>query len=154
MHVKKKYSYIGFLKNKTEENERKYAKFKNKLTSILKDCKIDYYANLLIRYKNNIRQIWEILNTITKGDKNEHSAPAEFFICKGNEINKKEVANGLNNFFVNIGQELASYILSNNNATINRFPGNRNGKSIFLSYICEEEVLRVIDHLNHKTSAD
>ena len=70
MHVKKKHLYIGFLKNKTEENERKYKKYKNKLTAIFKYCKKVYYANLLIRYKNNIKQIWKILNTITKGDKN------------------------------------------------------------------------------------
>ena len=77
-----------------------------------------------------------------------------FFICKGNYINKKEVANELNNFFVNIGQELASNIQSNNNATVNRFLGNRNDKSFFLSYICEEEVLHVVDHLSNKTSTD
>ena len=55
---------------------------KNKLTAILKYCKNDYYANLLITYKYNIKQIWKILNTITNGDKNEHSTIAEFFICK------------------------------------------------------------------------
>ena len=75
--------YIGFLKNKTEENERKYLK-KKKLAAILKYCKKDYYANLLIKHKNNIRQIWKILNTMTKGNKNEHSTSAEFLICKGN----------------------------------------------------------------------
>ena len=85
----KKHICIGCLKNKTEENERKHKKYKIKLTAILKYCKKDYYANLLIKYKNNIKQIWKILNTITKGDKNEHSTPAEFLICKGNEINKK-----------------------------------------------------------------
>ena len=69
---------------KTEENEKKYRKYKNKLTTILKYCKKDFYAKLLIKYKNNIKQIWKILCTITKGDKNEHSTPAEFLICKGN----------------------------------------------------------------------
>ena len=97
----------------------------------MKYCKKDYYANILTKHKNNIKLIWKILNTITKGDKNEHSTPVEFLICKGNEINKKEVANELNNFNVNIGQELASNIQSNNNATVNRFIGNRNDKSIF-----------------------
>ena len=83
---KKKHLYIGFLKNKTEENERRY---KNKLTAILKYCKKDYYANFLTKHKNNITQIWKTLNTITKGNKNEYSTTAEFPICIGNEINKK-----------------------------------------------------------------
>ena len=65
-------------------------------------------------------------------------------------MNKKEVANELNNFIVNIGLELASNIHSNNNATANRFHGNRNDKSLFFSYICEEEVLHVVDHLSNK----
>ena len=118
----------------------------------MKYCKNDYYANLLIKHRSNIKQILKILNTITKGDKNEHSTPAEFLICKGNEINKKEVANELNNFFVNIGHELAGNIHSNNNATVIRFLGSRNDKSFFFSYICEEEVLDVIDHLSNKAS--
>ena len=106
-----------------------------------------------IKQKNNIKQIWKILNTITTGGHNEHSTPAECLICKGNELNKKcNVANELNNFFVNIGQELASNIQCNNNATVNRFLGNRNDKSLFFTYICEEEVLHVVDHLSNKTS--
>ena len=49
---------------------------------------------------------------------------------------------------------MASNIHSNNNATVNRFLGNRNDKSFLLSYICEEEVLHVVDHLSNKTSTD
>ena len=108
----------------------------------------------MIKHKNNIKPIWKILNTIIKGDKNEHSTPAEFLICKGNETNRKEVANELNNFFVNIGQELASNIQSNNNATVNRFLGNINDKSFFFSYICEKYILHAVDHLSNKTSTD
>ena len=58
---------------------------------------------------------------------------------------------------------MASNIQSNNNPTVNRFLGNRNDKSLFFSYICEEEVLRrfvlcrlryVVDHLSNETSTD
>ena len=43
---------------------------------------------------------------------------------------------------------------SSNNALINKFLGNRNGKSFFSCYKCEEEVLHVVDHLRNKTSTD
>ena len=49
---------------------------------------------------------------------------------------------------------MASNIQGNNNATVNRFLGNINDKSFFFSYICEEEVLHVVDHLINKTSYD
>ena len=49
---------------------------------------------------------------------------------------------------------MASKIQSNNNATVSRFLGNKNDKSFFFSYICEEEVLHVIDHVSNKTSTD
>ena len=32
--------------------------------------------------------------------------------------------------------------------------GNRNDKSFFFSYISEEEILHVVDHLSNKTSTD
>ena len=73
-----------------------------------------------------------------------------FLFAREMKLTKKQVANELNNFLVNIGQELASNIHSNYNAAVNRFLGNRNGKSFLFSYICEEEVLHVVDHLSNK----
>ena len=49
---------------------------------------------------------------------------------------------------------MASNIQGNNNATFNRFLGNRNDKSFFFSYICEEEVFHVVNHLGNKTSTN
>ena len=49
---------------------------------------------------------------------------------------------------------MASNIHSSNNATVNRFPGNGNVKSLFFSYICEEDVLHVFHFQSNKTSTD
>ena len=43
MPAKKKYLYIKFLTNKTEDNEKRKKMHKNKLTAIFKYCKKNYY---------------------------------------------------------------------------------------------------------------
>ena len=49
---------------------------------------------------------------------------------------------------------MASNIHSNNNSTVNGFHGNRNGKSFFFSYVREEDVHHVVDHLGNKTETN
>lgn len=58
--------YREFLKNRTEQAENKYKIYKNKLTTILRISKQEYYSKLLDRNKSNIKSIWNILNVIRK----------------------------------------------------------------------------------------
>jgi len=53
---KKKLLYKEFLKRRTMESEQKYKLYKNKLTKIIRCCKVDYYSNLLEDNKNNIKK--------------------------------------------------------------------------------------------------
>lgn len=57
---KKNTLYREFLKNRTEQVENKYKKYKNKLTTILRISKQEYYSKLLDRNKSNIKSIWNI----------------------------------------------------------------------------------------------
>ena len=63
---KKNNLYRIFIKVKTEESERKYKRYKNKLTRILRSCKKDYYCKKLEVNINNIKGIWNLLNSIIK----------------------------------------------------------------------------------------
>ena len=66
--IKKKCSYIKFLKN--GQNEQNYTKYKNKLSSILRFSKKDYYSRLLTMYYNNNKQTWKIINDTINHRKN------------------------------------------------------------------------------------
>ena len=88
----------------------KYRSYRNKLTSILRKIEKQYYNQLLIEQKGNVKNIWKILNTIIRKPKNSHNYP-DAFVDKGNFItDKNEMVNKFNEYFVDVGIELANNI--------------------------------------------
>ena len=85
----------------------KYKIYKNKLTNILRYCEREYYNKSLELHKKDIKRTWKILNEVINKRCKSNSFSTNF-IEDGIEItNKQEIAEGFNNFFVNIGPELA-----------------------------------------------
>ena len=87
-----------------------YKSYRNKLTSILRKSEKQYYNQLLIEQKGNVKNIWKILNTIIRKPRNSHNY-SDAFVDKGNFItDKNEMVNKFNEYFVNVGIELANNI--------------------------------------------
>ncbi|XP_060771169.1 uncharacterized protein LOC132882014 [Neoarius graeffei] len=97
---KKNTLYREFIKLRTKEAENKY---KNKLTSIIRRCRKDYYGKLIDNSKNNIKGIWNILNSIIKDGSGQIYYPKYFNDKDIENYNMDVVANSFNNFFVNVG---------------------------------------------------
>ena len=68
------------------------------------------------------------------------------------------IANGSNNCFVDIGQNLIGQNLAKNietpseNVTVDNFIGNRNNQSIFLSSVEESEIINIVNNWKNKKS--
>lgn len=149
---KKNNLYKQFLKYRTNEAELKYKKYKNKLTSILRENKKEYYTKLLNSKRNDIKGIWNVLNMVIGRASNSSCYP-EYFVDSDKTIrDKEEIAKGFNNFFSNIGPELAKNIPIDDGAVDKLV--DVNPKSFFVSPVCEEEVWGVIKTCNNKTSCD
>ena len=141
------------MKNRTPDSENKYKKYKNKLTNILRNCEKDYYSQILENHKNNIKETWKVLNSIVnKTYKNCKKCPTTFFE-NGDKLTGKNIADGFNNFFTNIGPELASAIPSQCN-TINSYLGKREIHSMFLRSTNELEIMEIVRNFKSKTSVD
>ena len=54
---KKKKQYSNFVRNRSTHNEKKYNKYKNRLTKTLRNCEKSYYSDLLNKYKNNAKKL-------------------------------------------------------------------------------------------------
>ena len=86
--------------------------------------------------------------------KNSSDIPEEF-VCNGNKvINSKDIANGFNDFFVNIGPKLANKIEKPNNACIYDYMGSKNCNTIFLEVVTSQELGTIVNKLKNKTSFD
>ena len=90
--------YKKFLQNRTDTVEMKYKAYKNKLTSILRNCEKNSYINLLEQEKNNVKGTWKIFNTIIRKGKRSSNYPDSFTHNGATVKNKKDIANGFNDF--------------------------------------------------------
>ena len=150
---KKNTLYKKYLKHRTIDTETKYKRYKNKVISMIRSSKKDYYNNLLENHKNNIKGLWSILNKIIKKGALSTNYP-QSFIDKSNTItNLNEIANGFNDFFVNIGPSLASEIKTTDTVPADEW-GFCNPNSLFLRPVDEQEVMETVSKSKNKTSTD
>ena len=153
---KKNRLYKNHIMNKNIITEGKYKKYKNKLTSILRYCEKQYYDDLFAEYSSNIKKTWSVLNSIIKNKKGDSNVNEKFIGSNGEiMVNKGEIANSFNNFFVEVGPKLAATIKQeNNDVNILDFMGDAKINSMFLEGVVEQEIIDIVNNCNNKTSCD
>ena len=130
---KKKMLYKKCLAKRTESAEMTYKNYKNSLTSLMRILEKNYYRKLLDAQKGNSKATWKILNSIIKKNTLNSSIPDTFI--KNNEkiTARKHIANGFNDFFVNVGPNLAKGIqTTSTNIKMQDYLGPANEHSMYL----------------------
>ena len=85
-----------------------YEEYKNLFETVTRKTKKCYYSKQIIKYKYNIKKTWEVIKEIIGKTKMINNNLSEkFFVSGKNILDKKEIANKFNNFFVKIGLKLA-----------------------------------------------
>ena len=150
---KKNKMYKDFIKTRCKILEKKYKHYKNKLTSILRYCEKHFYSNLLEKSRNNVRATWDIVNGIIK-NKSISNIPNVFVQDGKNIVGGLNIANGFNDFFVNVGPNLAKNIPKYDHIDVVDYMNDINSSSMFLLPVDEKEVLRTVNDCKSKTSED
>ena len=152
---KKNRLYKQFLCSRSHTCEEKYKTYKNKLTSILRTAEKEYYSKLLTDAKGNIKSTWKILNTIINKKTNTSKLPSHFECNEINIVSKQSIADGFNNFFVDVGSNLDKKItVADNAASIYDFMGQQCPNSMFINPVSEDEVVNIIKSCKPKHSKD
>ena len=140
----------GFILKRLQLNQD--TKFtKNKLTSILRTAEKEHYSKLLSDAKGNIKDTWKNLNAAM----NKKKSSTEFPTHETNIVNKQIIADEFNNFFVNVGPNLAMNIpVVNNAASVYDYMGQPNLNSMFINPVNEAEVIRIIKLCKPNDSMD
>ena len=149
---KKNKLYRDFIKYRTQSAERKYKNYKNKLTGILRQHKKDYYTQQLTENKNNVKETWKVLHHVMDNKNSKMSFPNYLINEENNEIDRNEMANEFNSYFVNIGPSLASKI--DNNQQESWKWKSKTVKSMYLEGVTEQEIISTVNQLKSKTSTD
>ena len=113
-----------------------------------------YFDKLLEEHKNNTKGTWKILNNIIGKKKKMNNYPDTF--KHNNKIfkSKQEISNGFNDFFVNIGPDLANNINVPDDIDITEYLEEKQVSSLFLKPTNEEEILAIVKQMEDKNSTD
>lgn len=152
---KKNVLYRRFLKHRTKEAENKYKIYKNKLISIMRSNKKEHYHKLLEQYRSNTQGTWRVLNSIIKKSTGKPDNP-NYFVKDNNTIVKtKEIANEFNDYFINVGYNLAKEIVEPRNKDgVDEDIVYKNSYSIFIRGVDEKEILDLVKKFKNKKSTD
>ena len=103
----------------------------------------EYYTDLLVVNKGNIKETWKILNCLI--NKQNKSKPYRTeFIRNGNIVRgDKNIANGFNYFFIDIGPALANNI-PKTDAVFTQYLSVNVNDTIFIEPETEEKILCLV----------
>ena len=130
--------YIQFKNRPTLHNKTLYNQYKNKLRSLINTAKKTHYERLISTNKNNCKKMWDIIKEVINNKKAKSDIDE---ILINNEIctDKQKITDSFNNYFINIGPELANSIPPSVGHHLD-YMGNPNNNSLYLTPITPTEV--------------
>ena len=102
--------YSKFLQKKTAKYEQKYKTYRNKLYHLLKIAEKHLYNYKFKSAKASIKATWKTLKELLNKSKPQLNYPNSFTHNNSDITNPEMIANTFNDYFVNIGTNLASTI--------------------------------------------
>ena len=135
--------YYRYLRYRTAYNDMMYTTYRNNLKKKLIKAEKRYYTELLTKYKGNLRRTWTILKQVI--NKRKYSkVQTEFKLSDGSTTKDKSIiSESFNDFFVNIGPNLANKI-PNQSKQPESYLGERNSFSIHLTKLEDKEFCEII----------
>ena len=139
-----------FEKDPTEENKLLYKRHRNLLTTLMRNSERVYYENQLELQKHDLRKSWkimkEIIGKVNESDENNFECIIEGSLTK----DVQQIAKAFNNYFTEIGPNLASKIKSRVNPM--SYISSSIENSMFLPHIDETEISTIIKNIKNSSS--
>ena len=108
-------NYKEYVKINNINKVESYKDSKRILHSSLRNAEIQYYSEKYELHSSDMFKSWKVLKTILALNSNSEKRKLCLTINNVAVTNNKDIANGLNKFFVSIGSELAKDIHSDIN---------------------------------------
>ena len=139
------------LKKPTEQNINAFKKYCIIFDKVKKMAKESYFNLELKLNKNDLKKTWEILRQAIHKQNNRPTIPDTFIINGKPNSNISEIAEEFNNFFVNIGEQTATYLPQPTHLFSDYLNGNY-AANFFMFPPCEAEILHTTTNLKAITS--
>lgn len=149
---KKSKLYKKYLKNPTDSNKESFIKYRNifKKTKIATEKR--YYANKFMECGDDLKQIWKNIKILLNCG-SRFNFPEFFITSNSNVSDKHEIAKKFNEYFVNIGSDLADKIDTPCDCPpFDKFLTNRQVSSMGMLPITENDIMMVADQIRISSS--
>ena len=136
------------------QKKEAYKKYKACLQKVIRNCKRMHYSDSCEKYRNNTKQLWEIINKILKRENHKTNITECLEINDIKCYEAQEIADELGKHFSNIGKLYANKTKNPEKTTDHYISKiDSNCKTMFLNPTNCTEVEYVIDKLKNKHSS-
>lgn len=137
--------YIIYKNRPSLFNETKYKTYKNKLHSIIDKAKKMYYEQLFDCNKNNAKKTWEVIKSLI-GKRKVGAISDDVIVNDMITSDKQEKADAFNDYFINVGPDLASKITHTDIDPLS-FMGDPNPNTIYMNPVTPHEISLILTSL-------
>ena len=149
-NIRKKNSYL-LLYRQSKISSYYYNRFKNFVTSQIRNSKKTYYRRQFELYKDNIKNSWRLVNSIIR-PKGSSNNPVNKLVVDGNIYEGEgEMSEIFNDFFTSIGSRIAESIPPCNINPLSYMSGDY-PSSFFMRPVSTVEIASIIMSLKNKSS--
>ena len=134
--------YRRYLRSDNPEHHMIYKRFRNVLHNKLHIAEKAHYDKLINDNKHNLKKSWKILKDIINKKKSS-SCFSKFVVNKSITTDKQKIAEGFNNFYINVGPDLASNI-PNVNCSPADLLKDRVVNNLLLNEVCLDELEKCV----------
>jgi len=156
---KKNDMYVDWKSNSTtieiyDIKKTNFKTFERIVNQNILEAKRKYYFDAFSIHKNNMKKTWKIINETLGRDKKEQKLPTSIVYNNTTLSEPMYIASAFNDYFANIGTDLVSAINYNdNNDNYKQYLKTPTNKSCIFSAVTEDEVIKIIDKLENKSSS-
>jgi hypothetical protein len=140
------------IKQPTNKNKDEFRRYNELYVKVYRQARTVYYNAKFKEYNNNIRQTWNTINELLGRKRSKDSLPSYFKSNQHILSNKCDIAEGFNEFFANIGPELATNI-SSSNMHFKEFLGDQTSQNFVFGNVTENIILENVKKLKSKNSS-
>ena len=151
--IRKRHHYYLLLR-KGIISKKTYSNYRNFVTKKIRTAKKKYYEIKFNEIKSDIKQTWKIINDVLKPRHNKPKNTINKLIVNDTvHDNFKDISNLFNNYFVNIGKDLADSVESHDPDTHKIYLSHINQQnSFFFRPIIPTDICNIINSLKNKAS--
>ena len=113
--------YKKYKENENEVNRAAYNRFKNHTTKTIRNAEKMYYKKIINSHNNSTTNLWKIFGKILNKKKVKHKNISSLLINDVKITEPQEITDSFNNFFCEIGENLAKNFSNVNNSDYKNF---------------------------------